>query len=55
MIPLGVFFWLLWLFTLIFSGWRNRAVIADWAGESLIVWVLIGILGLKTFGFPFGG
>ena len=53
----NVWFWLLWVITLLFGVWGLnpiRPVNTVWApfGSWLILFVLIGILGLAEFGSP---
>ena len=52
----NVWFWLLWVITLIFgcwgaSPWGSNNTWAPWGGW-FILFVLIGILGLHDFGSP---
>jgi hypothetical protein len=52
----NVWFWLLWVITLLFGVWGMnpwRPAGASWAvGSWLILFILIGILGLAEFGSP---
>lgn len=53
----GIWFWLLWVITLIFGGWGMnpwRPAGVPWApfGAWLILFILIGLLGLHVFGSP---
>ena len=48
---LAFWFWVIYVVSLIFFGFRNRAnvpVIVD----SIVLWVLIAILGFGVFGGP---
>jgi len=56
--PLSILFWVLFIFTLLFSGWNGWAPVQPgqgpagfrmW-GNSLLYLVLIGIIGWKVFG-----
>ena len=53
----GIWFWLLWVITLIFGGWGMnpwRPAGVPWApfGSWLILFILVGLLGLHVFGSP---
>ena len=53
----GVWFWLLWVLTLIFGSWGMnpwRPSGAPWApfGSWVVLFILIGLLGLHVFGSP---
>ena len=53
----GIWFWLLWVLTLFFGGWGMnpwRPAGAAWApfGSWLVLFILIGLLGLHVFGSP---
>ena len=53
----GIWFWLLWVITLIFGGWGMnpwRPAGVPWAPfwSWLILFILIGLLGLHVFGSP---
>lgn len=52
MFTLGAIFWILYLVGFIFTGYRNRAGFGEWFMDSLLFWVLIGLLGLGAFGGP---
>lgn len=48
---LEIWFWIIYIIALVFFGYRNRAnsgAIVD----SLVFWILIGILGFAQFGSP---
>lgn len=57
--PLGLLFWILWLFCLLFGGYGYRAELAagKWGGfgGSLLLWALLFILGWRVFGFVVSG
>lgn len=44
---LAILFWVIFVVAIVFFGYRNRGIFVD----SLPVWILIGILGFKVFGF----
>ena len=53
----GIWFWLLYVITLIFGAWGMnpwRPSGAPWApaGSWLVTFILIGLLGLHVFGSP---
>jgi hypothetical protein len=53
----NIWFWLLWVLTLIFGGWSMnpwQPAPQSWApfGSWLILFILIGILGWGVFGSP---
>jgi len=53
----GFWFWLLWVLTLIFGGWGMnpwRPAGVPWApfGSWLVLFILVGLLGLHVFGSP---
>ena len=53
----GIWFWLLWVLTLFFGGWGMnpwRPANYPWApfGSWLVLFILIGLLGLHVFGSP---
>lgn len=50
MLTVGLLFWLLYIIGFLFHAWRDRATL--WDGPSLFWWVLIGLLGIGTFGWP---
>jgi len=58
MIPMGFLFWILWILCLLFSTFGYRLPDGKWnwagAGVGLVVYLLIGLLGWKVFGFPIG-
>jgi hypothetical protein len=53
----NVWFWLLWVITLLFGGWglnflaTGRCCLGSF-GSWLVLFVLIGILGLSVYGSP---
>lgn len=53
MITIGLLFWLLLIFALIF-GWLAYPPAPNWRpfGYSLLLWILLALLGLGTFGVP---
>ena len=51
--PLGILFWVIYLFCLLFSAWVCYEPNAPWfkkAGGYFVLWLLIGILGWQVFG-----
>ena len=53
----GIWFWLLWVLTLIFGGWGMnpwRPAGVPWApfGSWRVLFILVGLLGLHVFGSP---
>ncbi len=53
----GIWFWWLWVLTLIFGGWGMnpwRPAGVPWApfGSWLVLFILVGLLGLHVFGSP---
>ena len=53
----GIWFWLLWVLTLIFGGWGMnpwRPAGVPWApfGSWFVLFILVGLLGLHVFGSP---
>jgi len=55
----NIWFWILFVITLIFgifvqSPWRQGGTVYPWApfGSWLILFILIGILGIGVFGSP---
>lgn len=34
----------------LFGGYANRAKLGEWAMGNLVLWVLLALLGWKTFG-----
>ncbi len=47
---LALLFWVIFIISILFGGYANRATIGAWAMGSLVLWVLIGILGWAVFG-----
>lgn len=52
----NIWFWLIYVFTLIFgfwgmNPWRQAPSWAPW-GSWMVMFILIGILGLRAFGSP---
>ena len=43
-------FWCIYVISLLFGGYTNRAKLGEWAMGSLILYVLLGILGYAEFG-----
>ncbi len=56
---IGLIFWILMLFWLIFGLYSNRVSIqgGNWApaGDSLMLFILLFLLGWKSFGFIIQG
>jgi hypothetical protein len=50
-VTLAILFWVLYIVSLVFGVWENRAAIVAW-GHGFLFFVLIGILGWATFGAP---
>lgn len=48
----GIWFWLLYVLSIIFSGYWHRSDLRTWAGGSLVLLLLIGLLGWGVFGPP---
>jgi hypothetical protein len=51
----GIWFWIIYVISLIFSGgwyWRNQATLAPFGPFSLLFFILIGLLGWGVFGAP---
>jgi hypothetical protein len=53
----NIWFWIIWVFTLVFGLWGInpwRPSGAPWApfGTWLILFILVGILGIGVFGSP---
>lgn len=46
---IGILFWILYIIGFIFQGYRLGTA---WITDSLLWWVLIGLLGYGVFGFP---
>ena len=56
---IGFLFWLIWILALLFGGvgvFRAEPA-GRWygGGFSLVVWVLLGLLGWRVFGWPIQG
>lgn len=50
---LGLLFWVLMILTLIFGGWQWHTGSPQWPwGNSLLVYILLGLLGWAVFGAP---
>ena len=47
---IGLVFWIIMLVGLIFGLYSNRATLPVWAGNSLVVWILLALLGWAVFG-----
>jgi len=47
---LALLFWVIFIISLLFGGYVNRAAIGTWAMSNLVIWILIGILGWQVFG-----
>jgi hypothetical protein len=55
---LAVFFWVIYLVALIFGGWGYWRAEPDTRvpfGSWFVLFILIGVLGLKVFGSPIQG
>lgn len=57
---IGFIFWLLMLLWLVFGIWSFRGAPANpalwpYAGGSVLIFVLLFLLGWKTFGWPIAG
>jgi hypothetical protein len=52
--PLGIFFWVVYVVAIIFGVWSNyEPAPSPWfkrAGAYLVLWLLVGILGWAVFG-----
>jgi len=59
--PLGYFFWMIYVIAILFGAWSNyEATPAGqspiWmrrAGAYFVLWLLVGLLGYATFGSVF--
>ena len=47
---LAIWFWIIYVVSLLFSGYTQRAELGKWALGNIVLWVLIGILGYAEFG-----
>jgi len=47
---IGLLFWVIMIIGLLFGGYSNRATIAVWAINNLVLWVLLALLGWAVFG-----
>ncbi len=52
--PLGLFFWVIYIIAVLFGFWANyEAAQPLWyrrAGAYLILWLLVGVIGWQVFG-----
>ncbi len=48
----GVWFWLLLILSIIFGFYWNRDDVRGFAGNSLLLFILLALLGWKVFGSP---
>lgn len=57
MMSIGFLFWLLYIIALIFGAWWNWPAGGNVRpfGGAMMVFVLIGLLGVKVFGWPING
>lgn len=58
-VPIGLLYWLLLIFWLIFGVWTYwppTGSPAGWRplGGNLLLWILLALVGLELFGFPVG-
>lgn len=49
---IGLLFWVLMLLWLVFGFFRDNAAFGGWGpfGHSLLLWILLALLGWRTFG-----
>jgi hypothetical protein len=47
---LQIVFWMIWIIGLLFGFYSNRTAIVPWLSNSIVVWVMLGILGWAIFG-----
>lgn len=47
---IGIAFWVIMIVGLIFGLYTNRVAPMTWVGNSLVLWVLLALLGWRTFG-----
>lgn len=47
---IGLLFWVIMVFGLLFGFYTNRAAPMVFIGNSLVLWVLLALLGWKVFG-----
>lgn len=53
--PADIWFWLVYVLSILFGGWCYYPFGPDtrrYAGASLVIFVLIGLLGWRVFGAP---
>lgn len=52
--PIGLLFWILMIIWLVFGfvSWRGMAGSYGLMGNSLLLFILLGLLGWQTFGPP---
>jgi hypothetical protein len=53
--PIGLIFWLIMFVWLLLAWWSYTPATRLQLGGSLLVWVLLALLGWKTFGFAIQG
>lgn len=49
---IGLLFWIVFIIGMIFCGYRDRSDLRGWASDTLIYWLLVGLLGIGVFGWP---
>lgn len=47
---IGLIFWVIMLIGLIFGLYQNRTAPLVWAGNNLVLWILLALLGWQVFG-----
>ena len=47
---IALLFWILMIIGLLFGLYTNRATPILWAGNSLVLWILLALLGWGIFG-----
>ncbi len=54
--PLGLFFWILYLIAIVFGVWgsyeANQPLWYRRVGGYFVLWILVGVLGYHAFGPP---
>lgn len=47
---IGLLFWIIMIIGLLFGLYINRTTALKWAGDSLVYWILLALLGWRVFG-----